>query len=87
MDLTTIAITADAQSAIVRHAQRTLLLPVGEEPVGPKTKGYAASLAALFAIADWLAGRTPGDVDPAAALASVLAATARCRCEACCGAG
>ena len=75
MGLPTIAITADAQSAIVRHAQRTLLLPVGDEPVGPKTKGYAASLAALFAIADWLAGRTASDVDPAAALASVLAAT------------
>jgi fructoselysine-6-P-deglycase FrlB-like protein len=73
LDLPTIAVTMDAQSAIVRHAHRTMLLPVGAEPVGPKTKGYAASLAALFALAEWLAGRTAGDIDPAE-LASVLAA-------------
>ena len=72
MHLDTVAMTADSQSAIVQHARRMLLLPVGPEPVGPKTKGYAASLAGLFAFSDWLARRSPRDVS-AAELEHVLA--------------
>jgi fructoselysine-6-P-deglycase FrlB-like protein len=35
-----------------------ILLPIGEEPIGPKTKGFTASIAACFLLAASLAARS-----------------------------
>jgi glucosamine 6-phosphate synthetase-like amidotransferase/phosphosugar isomerase protein len=45
-----IAITADPGSALARTAETPLILPIGTELVGPKTKGYTASVAALLCL-------------------------------------
>ena len=68
----TITLTAEMDSPIARAAARTLHIPVGEEPVGPKTKGYAASLAALFQLGNWLDGRATDAPVPVAELAALL---------------
>jgi fructoselysine-6-P-deglycase FrlB-like protein len=52
-----LAITATAGSAITETGADTLMLPIGEETIGPKTKGYTASVMSLLALADHLAGR------------------------------
>lgn len=52
-----VRITAEAESPFAALAPGTILMPVGAEPIGPKTKGYTASLAALAALADHLGGR------------------------------
>lgn len=66
----TIAVTAEADSAFARAAETTLLLPIGPEAVGPKTKGYTASLLALLALAEGTAPSAPAasvlPADPAA---------------------
>lgn len=54
---TTIRITAEAGSRFAELAPDALVMPIGPEPIGPKTKGYGASLAALAALTDWIAGR------------------------------
>jgi fructoselysine-6-P-deglycase FrlB-like protein len=51
-------ITAEGASPFAQLAPDTLVMPIGPEPIGPKTKGYAASLTALAALADWTAGRS-----------------------------
>jgi fructoselysine-6-P-deglycase FrlB-like protein len=61
--LETIVLTAERDSPIAQDA-RILQIPVGPELVGPKSKGYTASLAALFVLADWLDGRAAGEADP-----------------------
>jgi fructoselysine-6-P-deglycase FrlB-like protein len=50
-------ITAQAESPFAQLAPDPIIMPIGPEPIGPKTKGYTASLAALAAAADWMAGR------------------------------
>ncbi len=52
-----VRITAHAESSFARLAPGTFVMPIGPEPVGPRTKGYGASLAALAALTDWIAGR------------------------------
>lgn len=47
-----VALTAEAQSPFGREARDPVVLPIGREDIGPKTKGYTASLAALIAIAE-----------------------------------
>lgn len=49
-----VTITAEADSPIGRIARQKIVMPIGAESVGPKTKGYTASLAALFALAEAL---------------------------------
>jgi fructoselysine-6-P-deglycase FrlB-like protein len=49
--LRTVAITAEPHSPFGRAARDRCLLPIGPEPVGPKTKGYTATLATLHALA------------------------------------
>jgi fructoselysine-6-P-deglycase FrlB-like protein len=49
--LRTVAITAEPDSPFGRAARDRALLPIGPEDVGPKTKGYTATLAALHALA------------------------------------
>lgn len=51
-----LTITAEAESPIGQVAASKLVLPVGPEPVGPKTKGYTASLAGLFELGAVLGG-------------------------------
>lgn len=47
LGLMTLAITANIQAPVTEHADRTVLLAVGEELAGPKTKGYEGSVATL----------------------------------------
>jgi glucosamine--fructose-6-phosphate aminotransferase (isomerizing) len=70
--LPVVAVTAERGSPIAGVAERLLHLPVGPEPVGPKTKGYTASLVALFALADWLDGRERGPQASRQAVAALL---------------
>lgn len=49
-------VTAEARSPFARLGDGAIVIPIGPEPIGPKTKGYTASLAALSAIADRFAG-------------------------------
>jgi glucosamine--fructose-6-phosphate aminotransferase (isomerizing) len=50
-------ITAQAESPFAQLAPDPIIMPIGPEPIGPKTKGYTASLAALAATTDWIARR------------------------------
>lgn len=70
-----LTITAEAQSPIAQVAASTLALPIGPEPVGPKTKGYTASLAALFALAPALGGSAEAAEIGEAEIAAIIAET------------
>jgi glucosamine--fructose-6-phosphate aminotransferase (isomerizing) len=52
--LPTLAITASKEAPLASCGAQVLHLPVGDEPVGPKTKGFTGSLAMLFVIAEAL---------------------------------
>lgn len=60
-----VVITADPESPIGALGLPMILLPIGEEPIGPKTKGFTASIAACFSLAAGLAGRSLPAVSPA----------------------
>ncbi len=47
LGLMTLAVTANTQAPVTDHADHTILLAVGEELAGPKTKGYEGSVATL----------------------------------------
>jgi glucoselysine-6-phosphate deglycase len=68
--LRTLALTADAHSPFGRSAHESVVLPIGHEDIGPKTKGYTATLAALLALAEATAPAAPAastlPADPAA---------------------
>ncbi len=51
----TLALTADRTSPIGRVSGEIVVIPVGWEPVGPKTKGYTASVLTLILLAQALA--------------------------------
>ena len=53
----TIALTGDGESALAKTGADVLAMPIGAETVGPKTKGYTATVLSLFAIAAALGGR------------------------------
>lgn len=72
---TCLTITAEADSPIGQVATAKIVIPVGPEPVGPKTKGYGASLAALAELVAALAGQVGQDVTEAA-LAELIEAAA-----------
>ncbi|MEO3388095.1 SIS domain-containing protein [Mesorhizobium sp. CAU 1741] len=55
-----VVITADPDSPIATVGLPMILLPIGEEPIGPKTKGFTASIAACFMLAAGLAGKQIG---------------------------
>lgn len=59
------AITADPQSPIGALGLPMIHLPIGEEPIGPKTKGFTASIAACFSLAAGLTGRDLTALSPA----------------------
>jgi fructoselysine-6-P-deglycase FrlB-like protein len=71
-NLPTLVMTAHADSPIGRVGAPLAVLPIGEETVGPKTKGYTASVAGLLALAQRLGARLPEPVDLAAAMQAGL---------------
>lgn len=52
-------VTAEAASPIAALSLPTLVMPIGAEPIGPKTKGFAASIAAMLAVAERLGAPLP----------------------------
>ena len=52
--LPTLAVTAAADAALAAVGAEVFLMPIGGEPVGPKTKGFTGSLASLLALAQAL---------------------------------
>jgi glucosamine--fructose-6-phosphate aminotransferase (isomerizing) len=72
---TCLTITAEAGSPIGQVATTLIVMPIGPEPVGPKTKGYGGSLAALAELAAALSGRAGHDVAEAAVADLIEAAT------------
>ncbi|NLJ87069.1 MAG: SIS domain-containing protein, partial [Firmicutes bacterium] len=52
----TIAVTAGKGSPISKAADQTVLVNCGEERVGPKTKGYSATVMVLIGLAGYLEG-------------------------------
>jgi fructoselysine-6-P-deglycase FrlB-like protein len=56
--LPTLAITASLSSLLARAGADVLHLPVGPEPVGPKTKGFLGSMAMLLQTAELLGATT-----------------------------
>ena len=55
--------TAARKSPIGEASEEMVVMPVGPEPVGPKTKGYTASVLSLILLARAMAGQevNPGD--------------------------
>lgn len=80
----TLAITAAPNAPLASSGAQILHMPVGDEPVGPKTKGFLGSMAMLFMIAEAL-GAPRSDavtgrvleplVEPARAAAAALVPT------------
>jgi len=54
----TLVITGDGKSKITETGADVLVMPIGEETIGPKTKGYTATVLSIFAVAARL-GRRP----------------------------
>ncbi|MDQ2081047.1 SIS domain-containing protein [Xanthobacteraceae bacterium Astr-EGSB] len=52
--LPTLAVTATADAPIAAAEAELFVMPIGDEPVGPKTKGFTGSLATLLALAQAL---------------------------------
>ena len=81
-DLPVLAITAGASSPLAAIAAELLVMPIGDEPVGPKTKGFTGSLATLLALAQALgapqvplpaAGAWATEIEAAHGMAAILA--------------
>jgi glucoselysine-6-phosphate deglycase len=53
----TLVITGDGGSPIARTGADVLVMPIGTETVGPKTKGYSATVLSIFAVAARLGQR------------------------------
>ena len=57
-EMQTLTLTAEKQSPITEVSDNILFMPVGSETVGPKTKGYTASVLCLLLLVLAFAGRT-----------------------------
>jgi fructoselysine-6-P-deglycase FrlB-like protein len=53
----TLVVTAEPASPIAQLGLTTIPLDIGDEPIGPKTKGFTGSIAACAALAEALSGR------------------------------
>jgi fructoselysine-6-P-deglycase FrlB-like protein len=53
----TLTLTAEKESPITKVSDDLLLIPVGPENIGPKTKGYTASVLSLLLVVLAMAGR------------------------------
>ncbi len=73
----TIVMTADAASSIAKLDCKRVILPVADETVGPKTKGYFASVLGLCLLAKTLDDAWP-DVDAPGLSETLSAWTDRC---------
>jgi fructoselysine-6-P-deglycase FrlB-like protein len=69
--LATLAFTASPAAPLGRSGATVLELPVGDEPVGPKTKGFLGSVAMLLAFAEML-GAAPAPRLDGAAIAALI---------------
>lgn len=58
MGLMTIAMTAEKERPIAEHGDRIVLIEIGEEHAGPKTKGYIGSIATIVLLGLKLAVQT-----------------------------
>ncbi|HEX3982064.1 MAG TPA: SIS domain-containing protein [Acidisoma sp.] len=56
LGLPTVAIVGDPESPMEQTGAEIVLMPIGEEKAGPKTKGYTGSVLTLLAIAAKLGG-------------------------------
>jgi fructoselysine-6-P-deglycase FrlB-like protein len=56
LGLPTIAIVGDADTPMASTGADVLVMPIGTETAGPKTKGYTASVLTLLGLAAWLGG-------------------------------
>jgi glucosamine 6-phosphate synthetase-like amidotransferase/phosphosugar isomerase protein len=52
-----LVITGDGDSRIAKVGAEVLVMPIGTETVGPKTKGYTATVLSVFAVAAQLGNR------------------------------
>jgi glucosamine--fructose-6-phosphate aminotransferase (isomerizing) len=77
--LSTLLVTAEASSPLAALGAPLHIMPVGPEPVGPKTKGFLGSVATLLVFAGHAAGfeaaRLDAALDPAHERAEALAAS------------
>ena len=79
LGLRVLTLTAEQESPISAVSKELVVMPVGSEPVGPKTKGYTASVLTLILLARAMTEDRvePGDVTPFTAELSQLIACAR----------
>ncbi|HEX2885436.1 SIS domain-containing protein [Vineibacter terrae] len=78
--LPTLAITASSEAPLGRTGAEILVMPVGDEPVGPKTKGFLGSLVLLQLLAEALGA--PASTPPDGAMLQALVEPAREAAEA-----
>jgi fructoselysine-6-P-deglycase FrlB-like protein len=69
-----LVITCEAESPIARLPLPRLILPIGGEPIGPKTKGFTVTLAGALAILAYCEGRSLPPFDQAAFAALITEA-------------
>jgi glucoselysine-6-phosphate deglycase len=69
----TVAVVGDHGSPLAETGADIILMPIGEELAGPKTKGYTASVLTVLAIAAHLGGKQLGTEGLEAALDTALA--------------
>ncbi|MBK8687547.1 MAG: SIS domain-containing protein [Betaproteobacteria bacterium] len=69
--LPVLVLTASPASALARSESPVLVMGIGNEPVGPKTKGFLGSMATLFLVAEAL-GAPASPAMPGATLASLV---------------
>lgn len=74
--LRTLLVTATPGSPLDRLGGARLTMPLGEEPVGPKTKGFTASVATLVTLAAALGGSALPAFDPSRLATAILPARA-----------
>ena len=73
LGLPTVAVVGEARSPMASTGADLLVMPIGVETAGPKTKGYTASVLALLGIAARLGGPPLATVPLAAAMEFALA--------------
>ncbi len=78
--LPTLAITASPEAPLGRSGAEILMMPVGDEPVGPKTKGFLGSMVLLQLLAQALGA--PAATPPTGAMLQTLVEPARDAAEA-----
>jgi glucoselysine-6-phosphate deglycase len=69
----TVALVGEGGTPLASTGADLLVMPIGEETAGPKTKGYTASVLSLLAIASQLGGRSLGTLFSASAMEIALA--------------